>query len=181
MAERVALHLLRRVEAADGLVESIRTARERLRRCTLCGDFIEADPAAEEAPCERCLDPHRDARLLCVVEEVGDLHALERSRAYRGRYHVLGGVLSALDGVGPEDLRLDVLRERATQGVEEVIVATNPSLEGETTATFLAELLRPAGVRVTRLAYGLPSGSVIQYADEFTLAQALEGRRALSA
>lgn len=174
MAERLALYLIRHPAETETLVNAITEAREQLRRCLACGDFVEA----REESCARCLDPRRETTVLCVVEEVGDLQALERSRAFRGRYHVLGGVLSALDGVGPEDLRIAALLERVRgQGIREVILATNPTAEGETTATYLADLLKPFEVSVSRLAYGLPSGSAIQYADEFTLAQALEGRR----
>jgi recombination protein RecR len=175
MAERLALHMLRHPDQTEQFLDAVNTARERLKNCPLCGDFVETD--ADEL-CLRCQDPQREARLICVVEEVADLQALERSRAFQGRYHVLGGVLSALDGVGPDDLRISVLLKRVKdQGVSEVILATNPTAEGETTATFLADLLKPLGVSVTRLAYGLPSGSAIQYADEFTLAQAISGRR----
>lgn len=191
MAERVALHLMRRRDAADALLLALADARQRTRRCVRCGDLVESDspstdsaggPPLSDGPCDRCLDPARDERVLCVVEDVGDLAALERSRAYRGRYHVLGGVLSALDGVGPEELRVDALLERvAAEGVEEIILATNPTVEGETTAAYLAELLKSRAARVTRLASGLPAGSVIQYADEHTLAQALTGRRAIPA
>lgn len=179
MGERLALHLLRQSAAAEALLLSLAEARERIKRCPLCGDFVESDEAP--TPCPRCLDPHRDTRQICVVEDVGDLAALERSRAYHGRYHVLGGVLSALDGVGPDELRIESLLERVgKEASEEVILATNPSVEGETTAAYLADLLQNRGVRVTRLAAGLPSGSVIQYADEHTLAQALTGRRAVT-
>ncbi|MBL0351093.1 MAG: recombination protein RecR [Elusimicrobia bacterium] len=191
MAERAALHLIRRRDAGDALLLALADARARMRRCPLCGDFVEGAPleAADAAglpeadgPCNRCRDPHRDDRLLCVVEDVGDLAALERSRAFGGKYHVLGGVLSALDGVGPEELRIEALLGRVAGGTtDEVILATNPSVEGETTAAYLADLLKNRGVRVTRLASGLPSGSVIQYADEHTLAQALSGRRAVPA
>ena len=179
MAERVALYLLRHPDETDGLTKAIDEARRRIRRCPACGDFVEAE---EGAPlCLRCQDPHRESKVICVVEEVGDLQALERSRAFHGNYHVLGGVLSALDGVGPDDLRVDALLRRVKEkDVREVILATNPTAEGETTATYLADLLKPLGVAVTRLAYGLPSGSVIQYADEYTLAQALEGRRSFN-
>lgn len=180
MAERLALHLLRHREEARTLIQRLEEARQRLTRCRLCGDFVETEGDGA-LPCARCQDSQRDARTLCVVEEVGDLQALERSRAFHGRYHVLGGALSALDGVGPQDLRIDVLLERLrTEEVQEVILATNPTAEGETTATYLVDLLKPMGVSVTRLAYGLPAGSIIQYADEFTLARALEGRRALA-
>ncbi|MGQ0644490.1 MAG: recombination mediator RecR [Elusimicrobiota bacterium] len=179
MAERLALYLLRHPAEAQNFLETLGRARERLKRCPSCGDFVEAEEEASD--CGRCTDPAREAGLLCVVEEVGDLQAIERSRAFRGRYHVLGGVLSALDGVGPEELRIDGLLGRVRdKGVTEVVLATNPTAEGETTAAYLADLLKPLGVSVTRLAYGLPSGSAIQYADEFTLAQALAGRRAIA-
>jgi recombination protein RecR len=180
MAERIALHLLRHEPEAEALVRAVEDARARLQRCRECGDYVEADPGAP-ALCARCQDPARDPRQLCVVEDIGDLQAVERSRAFHGRYHVLGGALSALDGIGPDELRIEPLLERVRrQQVGEVIIATNPTAEGETTATYLADLLRPNGVRVTRLAYGLSSGSAIQYADEFTLAKALEGRRSVS-
>jgi recombination protein RecR len=176
MAERLALYLLRHPGETDRFLNVLNTAREKLAYCPQCGDFVETD--GSPALCHRCQDPDRGNEQICVVEEVGDLQALERSRAFHGKYHVLGGVLSALDGVGPEDLRINVLIKRVKeQSVREVILATNPTAEGETTATYLAEILRPMGVSVTRLAYGLPSGSAIQYADEFTLAQAVEGRR----
>jgi recombination protein RecR len=193
MAERLALHILRHPDQTEDLLRAVLDAREKLARCPLCGDYVERVNAApsvsgdaveskgDDVPlCHRCLDDRRDAALICVVEEVGDLQALERSRAFRGRYHVLGGVLSALDGVGPDDLRITQLVDRVSrEGVREVILATNPTAEGETTASYLADVLKHTGISVTRLAYGLPSGSAIQYADEFTLARALEGRRSL--
>ncbi len=176
MAERIALHLLRKTECADFLQKSLSDARGRLRRCVRCGDYMEVTETDE--PCPRCQDPQRETHLLCVVEETGDLAALERSRSFRGGYHVLGGVLSALDGVGPDELRIESLLNRVRENrTEEVILATNPTVEGETTAAYLADLLKSSGVRVTRLAAGLPSGSAIQYADEHTLAQAVSGRR----
>lgn len=179
MAERIALHLLRKGEVADALQKSILEARTKMCRCPTCGDYMESAGAA--SPCPRCQDPQRETNLLCVVEESCDLAALERSRAFRGGYHVLGGVLSALDGVGPEELRIELLLNRVNENkMEEVILAMNPSVEGETTAAYLADLLKSAGVRVTRLAAGLPSGSAIQYADEHTLAQAISGRRAVN-
>jgi recombination protein RecR len=179
MAERLALYLLRHPSEAAGFLETLQDARQRLKRCPQCGDFVEKDGSASDL-CARCQDPARDRDVICVVEEIGDLQALERSRAYRGQYHVLGGVLSALDGVGPQDLRISALLERVkAHQVQEVIVATNPTAEGETTATYLADLLKPLGVSVTRLACGLSSGSAIQYADEFTLTQAVVGRRQL--
>jgi recombination protein RecR len=178
MAERLALHLLRHPPEADELLACFQAARDRLGHCPDCGDFVEKK-GDQTAVCERCRDPLRSTGVLCVVEEVGDLQALERSRAFQGRYHVLGGVLSPLDGVGPEDLRIEPLLKRVNkETIKEVILATNPTAEGETTAAYLADLLKTRSVSVTRLAYGLPTGSVIQYADEFTLAKALEGRRA---
>jgi recombination protein RecR len=180
MAERIALHLLRRRDASENLKKVLDDANRLLARCRRCGDLVESEEGAPDG-CRSCRDDSRDAAVLCVVEEIGDRQALERSRAFNGRYHVLGGVLSALDGVGPEDLKIDALLARtAEDGVKEVILATNPTAEGETTASYLADLLKARGLSVTRLAYGLPSGSVIQYADEFTLARALEGRRPLN-
>lgn len=177
MAERIALHLVRHEKDADALSAVLAEARARMKRCPLCGDLIETDGPPEL--CARCRDPLRDGRLLCVVEDVPDLAALERSGAYRGRYHVLGGALSALDGIGPEELRVEPLLQRVHRdGADEVILATNPTVEGETTAAYLADLLKTMNVRVTRLAAGLPAGAVIQYADEHTLAQAVTGRRA---
>jgi recombination protein RecR len=179
MAERMALYLLRHPEQADRFIRAVEEARSRLRRCGLCGDFVESEEAG--ATCARCRDPQREPHVLCVIEDIADLQALERSRVFRGRYHVLGGVLSALDGVGPDQLRIGALLERVErENIREVILATNPTAEGETTASYLADLLKPRNLLVTRLAYGLPSGSAIQYADEFTLAKAVEGRRAFS-
>lgn len=176
MAERIALHLLRHRDKAEQLQNSVGRALERIQRCPLCGNHMESDGSA--GTCGHCQDPRRDQTVVCVVEESGDVAALERSRSFRGRYHVLGGVLSALDGVGPDELRIESLITRVReQGAREVILATNPTVEGETTAAYLADLLKNAGVRVTRLAAGLPSGSAIQYADEYTLAQAVTGRR----
>jgi recombination protein RecR len=181
MAERVGLYLLRRPAEAEGLLNALQEARSRLGRCGRCGDFMDAG-GEEEALCGLCADPARDTGVLCVVEEIGDLQALERCRAFHGRYHVLGGVLSALDGIGPEELRLDRFLDRVrNETVREVILAVNPSSEGETTAAYLADLLHPRGVKVTRLATGLASGAQIQYADEHTLAQALAGRREMDA
>jgi recombination protein RecR len=135
----------------------------------------------EEDPCRICRDPKRDTRALCVVEEPNDLLALERTGEFRGRYHVLLGALSPLDGIGPEDLRVrELLTRLETDQVEEIILATNPSVEGEATAIYLAKLLKPLGVRVTRIARGLPVGGDLEYADEVTLSKALEGRREMS-
>lgn len=173
MAERIALYLMRS-EETDNIVRAIQEAREHLHRCTLCGAYTEQDP------CGRCSDPGRNHRLLCVVEEVADLDALERSGAFNGLYHLLGGVLSPLDGIGPRQLRIDPLMSRL-QGddpaIEEVILATNPTVEGEATATYLSQMIHPLGKKVTRLAYGLPSGLALEYADELTLSRAYEGRK----
>ena len=175
MAERIALHLMRSDET-ENILRTILDAKKNLRRCSLCGSFTEQEP------CERCGDPQRERSTLCVVEEMADLEAVERSGAYRGSYHLLGGVLSPLDGIGPKQLRIDSLLKRLKVDdprVEEVILATNPTIEGEATATYLTQILQPFGKKVTRLAYGLPSGVAIEYADELTLARALEGRKPL--
>ncbi len=171
MAERIALYLMRS-EETDNIVRAIEEAREHLHRCTLCGAYTEADP------CQRCTDVARDKRLLCVVEEIADLEALERSGVFNGLYHLLGGVLSPLDGIGPRQLRIEPLIDRLKKpGVSEVILATNPTVEGEATATYLTQIIQPLGQRVTRLAYGLPSGLALEYADELTLTRAFEGRK----
>ena len=144
--------------------------------CGACGNLAEDDP------CPICSDPRRDAALLCVVEESADVGAIERAGRYRGRYHVLGGRLSPLEGLGPDQLRLEQLVARVANGseVREVIVATNPSMEGEATATYVQQVLRPSGVRVTRIARGLPVGGDLEYADAVTIAQALSARRDMS-
>jgi recombination protein RecR len=144
--------------------------------CAACGNLCDEDP------CVICRDPRRDATLVCVVEEPGDVGAIERAGRYRGHYHVLGGRLSPLDGVGPEALQIDRLLARVANGagVREVIVATNPSMEGEVTATYLQQVLKPSGVRVTRIARGLPVGGDLEYADGVTIAQALAARREMS-
>jgi recombination protein RecR len=178
MAERIALQLLRRRDQTDALRRALEEASLRLTRCPRCGDLVETAPGSAAPLCIACRDAGTAPAILCVVEEIGDRQALERSGAFRGRYHILGGALSALDGIGPEELRIDSLLKRvAAESIPEVILATNPTAEGETTASYLADLLKGRGVAVTRLASGLPTGSVIQYADERTLAQALEGRR----
>lgn len=173
-AQRLTFHLLKQpAETAMRLAEAIRTVRERIMPCGVCGTLTDEDP------CAICRDPRRDASLLCVVEEASDVTAIERAGRFRGRYHVLGGRLSPLEGVGPEALRLDRLVARVTNGagVREVIIATNPSMEGEVTATYLQQLLKPTGVRVTRIARGLPVGGDLEYADGVTIAQALLARR----
>lgn len=173
-AQRLTFHLLKQpAEIATRLAEAISTVRARVTACGGCGTLTDEDP------CAICRDPRRDASLLCVVEEASDVSAIERAGRYRGRYHVLGGRLSPLEGVGPEALRLDRLMGRVANGagVREVIIATNPSMEGEVTATYLQQLLKPTGVRVTRIARGLPVGGDLEYADGVTIAQALLARR----
>jgi recombination protein RecR len=178
-AQRLALHLLRvPKEDALRLAEAIRAVRERVGFCGTCGNFSEGDP------CQLCRDPQRDAGLLCVVEQPGDVLALERTGTFRGRYHVLGGALSPLEGTSPEQLRIRELLERlrpaATEGaaeVREIILATNPNVNGEATALYLSRLIAPLGIKVTRIARGVPMGSDLEYSDLVTLSRALEGRR----
>jgi recombination protein RecR len=173
-AARLAYHLLRGPrEEAERLSRAIAEAREAVRHCSRCNTLTESDP------CDVCEDPRRDPTLLCVVEDPGNVAAIEKTREYRGRYHVLGGALSPLRGIGPEEIDVEGLLRRATDGVAEVILATNPNVEGEATALYLAKRLRPTGVRVTRIAFGLPVGGDIEYADEVTMARSLENRRVL--
>jgi recombination protein RecR len=172
-AQRLALHILR-VSKEDSLrlADAIRTVKERVGLCGVCGNFSDDDP------CRLCADPQRDAALVCVVEQPGDVMAFERTGQFRGRYHVLGGALSPLDGMHPENLRITPLLERLRgDTVTEVILATNPNVAGEATALYLSKLLVPLGVRVTRIARGVPMGSDLEYSDQVTLARALEGRR----
>ena len=178
-AQRLALHLLRAPrEDVLRLADSIRAIRERVGFCSRCGNFTEQDP------CLLCTDPGRDSRLICVVEQPGDVLALERAGAFRGRYHVLGGALSPLEGTQPDNLRIKELLERlrpSTEGVpnvvQEVILATNPNVAGEATSLYLHRLLVPLGIKVTRIARGVPMGSDLEYSDQVTLARALDGRR----
>lgn len=171
-ARRIAHFLLVAPEAeAAGLSKALLEAREKTRACSTCHALTEVDP------CALCTDPSRDATLLAVVEEPFDVEVLERTREFRGRYHVLGGALAPLRGVGPDDLRIASLLERVGAGVSEVVLATNPNVEGEATALYLARRLKPLGVRVTRLAFGLPVGAAIEFADEVTLGRSLSGRR----
>jgi recombination protein RecR len=174
-AARLVFHLLNRPRAdAESLAEAIISLKDRVRLCSRCFSLTEDDP------CALCTDVRRDDALLCVVAEAKDIFALERTAAFRGRYHVLGGLISPMDGIGPAQLRVKELIERiASEGPDEVVVATNPNAEGEATALYLSRLIGPSGVRVTRLAYGLPIGGDLDYADEVTLAKALEGRRLL--
>ena len=176
-AQRIAFHLL----AADPidvrrLVAALTEVKEKVRFCRTCGNVAEADE------CRICRDPRRDVAAICVVEEPKDVVAVEKTREFRGRYHVLGGAISPIEGIGPDDLRIRELLARLQDGaVTEVILATDPNLEGEATATYLARLLGPLGLRVTRLASGLPVGGDLEYADEVTLGRAFEGRRLLQA
>jgi len=172
-AQRMTFFLLKRpADEVNELAEALRELKTRIRYCRECFNVTEEDP------CRICRDPARDARVLCVVEEPNDLLALERTGEFRGRYHVLLGALSPLDGIGPEDIKVrELLTRLDAPGIEEVILATNPSVEGEATAIYLAKLLRPLGLRVTRIARGLPVGGDLEYADEVTLSKALEGRR----
>lgn len=176
MAERLALFLLRS-PSTDSFLKAVRDARQHLRHCRLCGIYTEKEA------CDRCTDSTRDQSLLCVVEEMADLMALEKSGAFKGVYHLLGGSLSPLDGIGPNELRIDSLLKRiqtAAPAVNEVIIATNSTVEGEATATYLAQLMESFGVKLTRLATGLPSGTTLEYADERTLARAFEGRHVVA-
>jgi recombination protein RecR len=174
-AQRIAFYLL----AADPvdvrrLVEALTEVKDKVRFCTICGNV------AEQETCRVCRDPRRDLAVICVVEEPKDVVAIERTREFRGRYHILGGAISPIEGVGPDDLRIRELMTRlADETITELIIATDPNLEGEATATYLARLIKPLGIRVTRLASGLPVGGDLEYADEVTLGRAFEGRRLL--
>ena len=174
-ARRAALHLVKRKESLmQPLAEAMRAAAERIRACSICGNLDTEDP------CALCRDPRRDPHTLCVVEDVADLWAIERTAAFRGRYHVLGGTLSALEGVGPDDLRIDALIARASGGeVKELILALNATVEGQTTAHYVTDRLAGTGVAVTRLAHGVPVGGELDYLDEGTLSAALAQRRPL--
>lgn len=172
-AQRLTFFLLKRpAEEVRELSEALVAVKDRIIYCQICFNVTDQDP------CRICADPARDGRVICVVEEPNDLLAMERTGEYRGRYHVLLGALSPLDGIGPEDLKVRELLARLDAGdATEVILATNPNVEGEATALYLARLLRPLGVRATRIARGLPVGGDLEYADQVTLAKALEGRR----
>ena len=172
-AQRLVYHLLRQpADQSRRLADALLALTERVRRCDRCRNLTETPL------CAICADPRRDGQLVCVVEEASDIASIERSGEFRGLYHVLGGRLSPLDGIGPGDLAIDALLARiAPEGVQEVILATNPSLEGEATALYLQRQLAPAGVRVTRIARGLPVGGDLEYADGVTIAQALSARR----
>jgi recombination protein RecR len=176
-AQRIAFHLLAADEAdVRRLADVLSEVKSKVRFCEVCGNV------AQEQLCRVCRDPRRDLTVICVVEESKDVVAIERTREFRGRYHVLGGAISPMEGIGPDDLRVRELLARLSSGeVTETIIATDPNLEGEATATYLARLLRPMGLRVTRLASGLPVGGDLEYADEVTLGRAFAGRRSLDA
>ena len=172
-AQRIAFHIIQseRVDISR-LADVLRTVKEKVKFCTECGDI------SEEELCRICRDPRRDPSLICVVEESKDVIAIEKTREFRGKYHVLGGAISPIDGIGPENLRIRELMVRlAATEIQEIIIATDPNLEGEATATYLSRLLKPLGMKVSRLASGLPVGGDLEYADEVTLGRAFEGRR----
>src|ERR1700730_14083670 len=171
-AQRLAFHILKTPrEHADRLADAVREVKERVTYCSICYNITDADP------CAFCSSPSRDQHVICVVEEPQNVSAIERTREFKGVYHVLMGALSPLQGIGPDDLKIKSLLSRVSGGATEVILATNPNVEGEATAIYLARLLKPLGVKVTRIAMGVPVGSDLEYADEVTMHKALEGRR----
>jgi recombination protein RecR len=171
-AQRLAFHILRTPrEQADRLVQAVRDVKERVTYCSICNNITDADP------CAFCSNSARNHHMICVVEEPQNVTAIERTREFKGVYHVLMGALSPLQGIGPDDLKIKGLLTRLQNGVSEVILATNPNVDGEATAIYLARLLKPLGVKVTRIAMGVPVGSDLEYADEVTMHKALEGRR----
>ncbi|MDO5754540.1 recombination mediator RecR [Arthrobacter sp.] len=172
-AQRLAFHILEAdTEDMQRLVKAIVTVKERVKFCTVCGNVTEAEL------CNICRDPRRDPSIICVVEESKDVLAVERTRAFRGRYHVLGGAINPIAGIGPDQLRIRELLTRLNDSqIQEIIIATDPNLEGEATATYLSRMLKTIGIAVTRLASGLPVGGDLEYADEVTLGRAFEGRR----
>jgi recombination protein RecR len=172
-AQRIAFHIIQSEQLdITRLAEILRDVRTKVKFCAECGNI------SEDQKCQICSDPRRDSKLICVVEESKDVLAIEKTREFQGKYHVLGGAISPIEGIGPENLRIKELLTRL-QDVEEVIIATDPNLEGEATATYLLRLLKPIGVKVSRLASGLPVGGDLEYADEVTLGRAFEGRRNL--
>jgi len=171
-AQRLAFHILKTPrEQTEALVEAVRDVKEQVTYCSICNNITASDP------CVFCRSEDRDQHVICVVEEPQNVAAVEKTREFKGVYHVLMGALSPLQGIGPDDLKIKGLLARVTNGVGEVILATNPNVEGEATAIYLARLLKPLGVRVTRIAMGVPVGSDLEYADEVTMHKALEGRR----
>ena len=171
-AQRLAFHILKTPrEETDRLASAVREVKERVTYCSICSNITESDP------CAYCRAADRDQRVICVVEEPQNVGAIEKTREFKGVYHVLMGTLSPLQGIGPDDLKIKSLLSRVGNGVTEVILATNPTVEGEATAIYLTRLIKPLGVRVTRIAMGVPVGSDLEYADEVTMQKALEGRR----
>jgi recombination protein RecR len=171
-AQRLAFHILKTPrEDADRLAAAVRDVKERVTYCSVCNNITDADP------CAYCSSVTRDPKIICVVEEPQNVAAIEKTREFKGTYHVLMGALSPLQGIGPDDLKIQGLLSRVNGGVTEIILATNPNVEGEATAIYLARLLKPLGVKVTRIAMGVPVGSDLEYADEVTMHKALEGRR----
>ena len=171
-AARLSFHILRASsEDAASLAAAIVDIKQKIRFCSVCCDLTDRDP------CAICADARRDPSTVCVVAQPQDVVAIERAGGYRGRYHVLHGILSPLDGIGPEDLRVAELIKRCASGVSEVILATSPSVEGEATAVYISKLVRPLGIRATRIATGVPIGGELEYADQVTLARAIDGRR----
>jgi len=172
-AQRLAHYILKTPrEEVDTLCAAILSVKDRVTYCSICSNITAVDP------CQYCISPDRDSRIICVVEQPENVQAVEKTRGFRGRYHVLMGAIAPLQGIGPDELKIKSLLSRVGQGgVEEVILATNPNVEGEATALYLAKLLRPLGVKTTRIAMGVPVGSDLDYADEFTMGKAMEGRR----
>src|SRR5712691_9150195 len=171
-AQRLAFHILKTPrETTDRLLDAVRDVKERVTYCSNCNNITDVDP------CAFCSNTDRDHRVICVVEEPPNVAAIEKTREFKGVYHVLMGALSPLQGIGPDDLKIKSLLQRVSNGVTEIILATNPNVEGEATAIYLARLLKPLGVKVTRIAMGVPVGSDLEYADEVTMHKALEGRR----
>jgi recombination protein RecR len=171
-AQRLAFFILKTPrEQAERLVDAVRDVKERVTYCSICNNITDADP------CSFCRSDERDRQVICVVEEPQNVSAIEKTREFKGVYHVLMGALSPLQGIGPDDLKIKSLLERVSAGAREVILATNPNVEGEATAIYLARLLKPLGVKVTRIAMGVPVGSDLDYADEVTMHKAIEGRR----
>ena len=174
-AQRLAFHMLSMDrKGADDLADSIREARDKMKYCSVCGNLTDEDP------CGMCRDPRREDDVICVVESPRDVAAMERIKEFKGRYHVLHGAISPMEGIGPDDINLKSLIVRLqSEDVKEVIIATNPTIEGEATAMYIAKLIKPSGIKVTRIAHGVPVGGDLDFADEITLLKAVEGRREL--
>lgn len=172
-AQRLAFHIINMPrEQVDSLASAIGEIKDKIKYCSICGNITDLDP------CGICKNPNRDSSIICVVENARDIIAMERTREFKGFYHVLNGVISPMDGIGPDDIRIKELLNRVRDGqVKEVIMATNSDIEGEATAIYISKLLKPLGIRTTRIAHGIPVGGDLEYADEVTLSKALEGRR----